>query len=284
MSEGEVFVLGICVVLGAVAAYYNSTASLSRLYFRNNPAPGIIRLGVILAMAWIGLVIWQFADPSVTGIYVIFYLVMGYAAVKICGQTVASLYGLRARIDVGERRNVPAAIVIAAFTFSTGLIFGGSIWGEADPLSGYEGGWWIPLGFFLLGWIGLALAFAIFEIREPGHFARRLRRERNVGDARAAATFLIGCAIVLTDAVAGDFWGWRHGLLSFGVLAGMLLVHEALAPKLKADGTSHAEGGRSRVEHGTTDTRRVAESIGYLAIGWLVWLVNRGIDRMWGGG
>ena len=109
-------------------------------------------LGVLLAMVWIAFVIWRHADPSVTGVYVWFYLVMGYAAVKLLGQTTPAAFGARVRVDVGERRNLAAALLVAAFTLATGMIFGGSLWGEADPTGEGEGGWWIPVTFFLLGW------------------------------------------------------------------------------------------------------------------------------------
>jgi hypothetical protein len=277
MSESEVFVFILSFVLAAAGVAANSTAALPNLYFRNNPAPGVVRLGVLLAMAWIGIVLWRYADPSVVGVYVLFYLVMGYAAVKIFGQTAAMAYGVRARIDAGERRNVPAALVIAAFTLSTGLIFGGSLWGEADPVGEGEGGWWIPVTFFLLGWSVLVVAFIIFELRERGSFAQRIRRDRSLADARAAATFLLGSAVVLTDAVSGDFWGWRHGLLSFGVIAVMLIVHELMAPVARGDTTSRAADIRA-------DARRVAESLVYLGLAGVVWLVNRVIDANWGAG
>jgi hypothetical protein len=280
VSGSETLVFVASIVLGVVGIAMNSTAAMPQLYFRNNPAPGVVRLGVLLSLAWIGLVLWRWADPSVVGIYVVFYLVMGFAAVKVFGQTAAGLYGLRVRVDAAERRNVPAAIVIAAFTLATGLIFGGSLWGEADPVGDGEGGWWIPVAFFLLGWLTLVMAFALFELREPGSFARRLRGERSSADARAAATFLLGAAIVLTDAVAGDFWGWWHGLMSFSVLAVMLLAHEVLAPRGGLEETAR----RGSVLDGRGDAKRITESLAYLAIAGVVWLLNRAIDAMWGAG
>jgi hypothetical protein len=163
-AEVIIFVLSIGAAIAGVAA--TSTASLHRLYFRDNPAPGIVRFGVLLAMAWIAYVLWFHADPSVTGPYILFYLVMGYAVVKLLGQSIAQAHGFRTRVDVAERRNVPAAVVIAAFTVATGMIFGGSLWGEADPVGDDEGGWWIPLTFFLLGWGTLLIAFGMFRRRE----------------------------------------------------------------------------------------------------------------------
>ena len=122
MSEDEILVMIISGFVAVATGFATRTDTFHRLYLRGNPAPGIVRLGVILSMAWIGFVLWRYADPSVTGIYVVFYLVMGYAVVKLCGQLTATLYGARTRVDAVERRNVPAALVIAAFTLATGLI------------------------------------------------------------------------------------------------------------------------------------------------------------------
>lgn len=227
MDGSEVIVFILSIALAAVGVGVTTTGQLHRLHFRGNPAPGVVRLGVILAMAWIAYVLWRHADPSVTGIYVVFYLVMGLAAVKLFGQTVAAAYGARTRVDAGERRNVPAALLIASFTLATGLIFGGSLWGEADPWGDDEGGWWIPVSFFLIGWTCLLVVFALFLVREPGKLRERLRGARSVDDARAAAVFLLGAGWGLGDAVAGDFFGWRHALATSGWLAGMLIVREA---------------------------------------------------------
>jgi hypothetical protein len=275
MDEGEIVVLIFSMVLGVVGMAVNSTASLHRLYFRDNPAPGIVRLGVLLAMGWIAYVLWHHADPSVTGIYVFFYLVMGYAFVKLCGQTMANVFGFRTRVDAAERRNLSAAIVIAAFTVATGLMFGGSLWGEADPVADEEGGWWIPVGFFLLGWLTLLVTFALFQRRE-GRLPLRLRRERSLTDARAAAAFLLASAVALTDAVAGDFWGWRHGLFSFGLLAVLLLVHEAFSAW-----TTPAD---PRPGSRPLDARRVFESLAYLVLAALAWSASQYVDAAWGAG
>jgi hypothetical protein len=275
MDEDEILIFALSMGLAVVGMAVNSVARLHPLYFRHNPAPGIVRLGVVAAVGWIAYVLWFQADPSVTGIYVAFYLVMGYAAVKLFGQSTAMVMGLRTRVDAGERRNPSAALVIAAFTLATGFIFGGSLWGEADPVGDDEGGWWIPVGFFLLGWLTLVIAFALFQRRERRLF-RRLKRERRVADARAAGAFLLAAAASLTDAVAGDFWGWRHGIFSFGLIAVLLLVHEAFAAWKQPGGPEEPER--------PMDARRALESVLYLALGIAAWLGSRYVEATWGAG
>jgi hypothetical protein len=287
VDDAEFMVMLISSVAAVATAATTRTETFHRLYLRNNPAPGIVRLGVFLSMGWIGFVLWRYADPSVTGIYVVFYLVMGYAVVKVCGQLTASLYGARTRVDAVERRNVPAAIVIAAFTLATGLIFGGSLWGEADPVGDGEGGWWIPASFFLLGWITLLIAFRLFQRREGGRLAHRLQRERNLADARAAGSFLLGTGIALTEAVSGDFWGWRHGLLTFGVLAAMVIAHELFAglqARGHRRGTAGDLGGDGDSSGPTSDARRTVEAVVYLLLGLGAWGLNRLLDLSVGAG
>jgi hypothetical protein len=278
VSEDEVFVLVISVVFGVIGVARNTTSAFPPLSFRGNPALGIVRVSVILAMLWIAYVLWNYADPSVTGVYVFFYLVMGYGAVKMYGQTMAAAFGASTQHDAGERRNVAAAILIAALTISTGMIFGGSLWGEADPLSDAEGGWWIPVAFFHLGWGCLMGAFALYIRRDKGKLWHQIRRERDVPAARAAGAFLISCAIPLTEAVSGDFWGWRHGLASVGIIGALLIAHELFA--------SWSGGGADAAEVDVTkfDTRRIAETVAYLVIGGAAWGLHRMADRWWGPG
>jgi hypothetical protein len=278
----------VMVVSGAVAiatAAATRTDMFHRLYLRRNAAPGIVRLGVFLSMGWIGFVLWRYADPSVTGIYVVLYLVMGYAVVKLFGQLAPTLYGARTRVDVVERRNVPAALVIASFTVATGLIFGGSLWGEADPVGDGEGGWWIPLSFFLLGWITLVIAFGLFLRRESGRLAHQLQRERSMADARAAGSYLLSVGVALTEAVSGDFWGWWHGLLTFGVLAALVIAHELFAglqSRGQLRGTAGDLGGEGASP--PSDTRRTVEAIVYLLMGAAVWGLHRLLDLSVGAG
>jgi hypothetical protein len=271
----------LCLFLGAVGIRLNHLGKLHPLYFRGNPAPGIVRLSVVAAMAWIAWVLWRHADPSVTGIYVVFYLIMGYAVVKLCGQAFAGLLGARSRVDVAERRNVAAALVAGAFTLSTGLIFGGSLWGEADPVGDGEGGFWIPLTFFFLGWGTLVVAFLLYMRGEEGRFAHRIQRERSVEDGRAAALFLLGAAVPLADAVAGDFWGWTHGLLTFGILASMVLVHEIFASRSRPEDTvARTDGDPPEEEPSRRGRSRTLEGALYLALGGLAWGLKRLLDAL----
>jgi hypothetical protein len=75
--------------------------------------------------------------------------------------------------------------------------------------------------------------------------------------------------------VAGDFWGWRHGIFSFGLLAVLLLVHEAFTGLTKPNDPRRGSA---------VDARRVLESGTYLVLAILAWTASRYVDATWGGG
>lgn len=268
MDPDEIFVGAISLVIAIVGLSMTSTSRMPRLYFRNAWGLGLNRLATFAGMLWILFVLLKYADPSVQGIYVWFYLVMGYAAVKTVSVLGARMFGVRFRVDICERRNPAAALLCAAIIVATGMIFGGCLWGEADPTGDDEGGWWIPVGFFIAGWGALVIALAVFFWREPGPTRLRIRCDRNVPEARAAGAYAIAAAWLLTQAVAGDFYGWRHGLLAVGFIGGLLVMHEGFAfAEARVTGAMGAKGGA-----------RAVESISYLATGAVFWLISRSLE------
>lgn len=270
MEEDELFIFVIACIAAFVGWAAGSSLSLNRLTFRDNPALGIIRLSVPAALAWIVYVLWNHADPSVTGIYFVFYLVIGYALTKLLGQVWPRVYGVRLSVDAYQRKNVAAAIFIASFTLATAMIYGGCLWGEADPTGDDEGGWWIPLGFFILGWGIFATAFHFYTRSEIGNFGLRIRQNRSVQDARAAGSYVLSTAAVLTEAVAGDFFGWMHGLASLALIAGMLLMHSMIA-RGRAWLTTQSDGAERTAG-------RIVESLLYAAMAIGFWLLHRTMD------
>ncbi len=260
MAEGEVIILIVSLMIAVISAPFAGGWWLHRFYIRRNAAAAVPLLAVLAAMVWIVYVLWNHADPSVTGVYQFFYLMMGLALVVGPGFWTPYCYGLRTSVDVFQRRNMAVAVVVGAFVLSTGLIFGGCNWGEADPNSDSEGGWWIPLGFFLAGWAALLMVSAIYVRGERHSLRQRLVQDRSLSEARSAASFLIGAALVLTHAVAGDFWGWTEGLLGVGAVALMIATHEGcrrMVPKVLTTTESQAA---------VVPPGRYLESVAYLVI------------------
>lgn len=229
MSDGEIMVMIVSGIAALIGAHVTHISSLPSLYTKRNPGIGLTRLAVLCSVAWTAYVIQYHGDPSIEGIYVFFYLLMAYGATKAFGQGISRFYGVSLRVDVYEHNNFAAALFIAAFTLATGIVFGGSLWGEADPLSDAEGGWWIPVGFFMMGWISLAVATGLYLWREPGSFRQQVCQDRDAALSGSAAVYVLSTSTVLLKGVSGDFWGWRHGMFGMGAIALMLVGHEIVA-------------------------------------------------------
>ncbi len=270
MSGDEAFVFLISGMAGLAGAFAVRVSSLPRVYTRGNPGIGLIRLAIAASVIWTAYVIQYHGDPSIKGVYVAFYLVMAYAATKVFGQIGAQIFGLRLRSDIYERKNLAGAQFVAAFALSTGIVFGGSLWGEADPLSEAEGGWWIPVGFFLMGYATLVLATALYLWREPGRFRRQICQERDETMAWSAAVYTVSASTLILRGVAGDFWGWRHGILGMGTIVLMLVWHEFIV-----------YGGSKMAP---TRMMRALEQSMYIGLTVVVWLLSQMIDRVYGGG
>jgi hypothetical protein len=279
MGDDEYFVLIISLLVSAAVYFYSSTSSLHSLFVKNNVAMGLIRCAVPLGLAWILLVLNFYADESVTGIYVFFYFVLGYAQIKIFGQFFPSLlFGVRLRVDIYERKNFAAAIYLAGCTLATALIAGGSVWGDAGPETGDEGGWWIPVSFFILGWLCLLVSTHIFNKREFLNLKKEIVQNRNTISAKRAAAAMIGTAVILTDAVSGDFFGWQSSLVSFFGIAGIHLIHEFISALTAGDHAKDKEavrGPMSRKEY-------VIEVLAYIVMASITWVINRIINSYLG--
>lgn len=271
MSEDEVLISILGLVLGVASAITLSASRLHGVYTQANPGIGLHRAVVAATLAWTLYVIEFHGDPSITGVYVAFYLLLAYAAVKFFGQLVGPLIlGLSVRRDVFVGRNGPIALVSAAFAAATGAIFGACLWGEADPLSEDEGGWWIPIGFFLLGWTLLVTSAALYAWRGR-RLGRWLRREHDPSAARTAAVFCLSTGALILQGVAGDFWGWAEGLLSMGTIALMLLGHEFLSARFG--------DGPAPTDRGPMTARELLQHALFLGLALSCWGLNTLIAR-----
>jgi len=273
MSEGEVAIMVLSVIAGGLMALGMSVSALPHAHTRGNPGIGLVRLAVVASVLWTAFVIQFFGDPSIEGVYVVFYLVIAYAVTKLFGQALgANLFGLSLVSEIYERKNFAGAVFVAAFTLATGIVFGGSLWGEVDFLSDDEGGWWIPLGFFFIGWLLLVIVTLLYLWREPGRFRLQILQERDSGLAVSAAIYVLSSASIIFEGVSGDFWGWRHGILGMGTIALMLVGHELLLL------------GAGRGSGVISTPRRLVERHLYIVLAVVAWLLNRMIDQAYIGG
>lgn len=236
---------GIVFVAMAVACFLGyrhvSTSKLHPMFLRGNPGIGLIRVAIWASILWCVFTLEYFGSERIVGIWYAYYLVIAAGAIMSFGLLGARSFGLRLRVDVYERKNFAAAIFIAAFVVATGMIIGGSMWGESEPealeygwvfefLPSYEEAGWIIWLFFLMGWGILFATMKLWFYREKDISGERIRRGRSVEDARAAALYCLGCAIPITDAVSGDYHGLGDSLLGFSLIALPVLAHEVLRP------------------------------------------------------
>jgi hypothetical protein len=277
LAEDEVGILAVSAILALAVTPFALGWTFHRLFRRGNPAAALPILTLFAAIGWLAFVLRFYADPSVVGVYVFFYLALGAAIIVPRGFFTPGLYGLRLSVDVYQRRNMAAAIVISAFALATGMIFGGTLWGEADPVGDDEGGWWIPMGFFTAGWAVLLLASAVYIRGEPRSLRVRIVQDRSVADARAAASYLLGIGVIITEAVAGDFWGWTQGLLGLLVIASMTITHQLCSRRLPQLITTVETQSGGRIGG------RDFESIAYAVFALLFWFLQRGLN-VWADG
>ena len=235
MSPDEIFVLVIASLICIVMFFGHLFTNRHAILVRRSTSEGMIRLSIAISLGWIVYVLYTYADPSVVGIYRLFYVILGLAVIQLFGLGGAGRTGMRHGPDVLERDNPAAGLLIASFVLATGMIFGGSLWGDADPSGDGEGGWWIPMGFFLAGWISLLIATRLYRIRETGGVVRRIRQVRDPLQVLGFALYILSSGWILMDSVAGDFFGWRSGLITVGAIAGMLIVHEIVGLTFNRD-------------------------------------------------
>ena len=235
------FSFGFMATLGVWGWLHRRTSSLHHLYLRNNPGIGLVRLSVWAAMAWCVFTIVFFGSVKIVHIWYIFYLVIGYGVIHAFGFLGARAFGMRLRVDVYERKNFGAAMFIAAFVLATGMIYGGSMWGESTPesleyggifmiLPSYDDGWWIIPLFFIMGWSILFATMKLWFFREKSISGSEIRSSHCHADGRAAALYCLACAIPITDAVSGDYYGLADSIIGFSAIALPVLAHEVFRP------------------------------------------------------
>jgi hypothetical protein len=222
--EEQVFFLGS--IAGGFALFQIFVSRKPSIYRSSAVDEGILTLGFILAGTWQFYVLRFHADPSVVGWYAFSYFMIGLWISFQFGKMGARWTTGSDFTSIGERENVPVAIIYAAFMLATGLVFGGSLWGEADPSGDGEGGWWIPGVFFTTGWLTLVLLGCVGWRRVVSHCGK-FDTERPPGRVSGIfSMYLLSCAWVVFGQVSGDFYGWSNGLVPLLSAGGLILIQE----------------------------------------------------------
>ena len=113
------------------------------------------------------------------------------------------------------RGNVALGVVEAGFYVGFGFVLNGSLTGASATLA--QG----IASTVVFGSLGLAVVVAVFWLHEavtPWHIRNHIREGR-LAAAYEAAGVLASVGIVVREGVAGDFTGWRAGLVAFSATA-----------------------------------------------------------------
>lgn len=179
-----------------------------QLWSKDNPAAGLVlggfTLGLFLALAGLlqGDATTLAADAGDVAIH---------GAGALAGMTLAAglwrvLLDLDLGRDVVEGRNLGAALLIGVSFVATGLVYQGALSGD-----GSRG--LVAAGFFALGQGALFAAVLLYEFLTPYDVAKEVGVKANAAAAVAASGAVLAAGLLVADAVAGDFGGWKASIL-----------------------------------------------------------------------
>lgn len=118
------------------------------------------------------------------------------------------LYGFSNNHEVVEEKNVAVAIVEGSTFLATAFVIAGA-------LSGWEGGFWVAMGWFGIGQALLIVITLLYRALVSGVFEGL--DSHNHACALSLGGFLLSCGIALGRAVNGPFHGWTEDLMSVGI-------------------------------------------------------------------
>ena len=175
---------------------------------RDNPAAGIVlggyTLGLFLALA--GLLQGDATTLAADALDLALHGAGALAGMALSAALWRVMLGIDLRKDVVEGRNLGAALLIAATFVAAGLIYQGALSGE-----GSRG--LVAAGFFALGLGALFAAALLYEFFTPYDVGEEIGPKGNLAAALAAAGAVIAAGLIIGDAVAGDFLGWKESIL-----------------------------------------------------------------------
>ena len=234
----EAFVL-LVIAKWAYTSLYRRVHLKEELFDKGNAALAVstagylfgvvIALGGVLAGPSAG---WQ-ADLTATALYGLMTIVMMLAASWLCEKVLLPRFDNTK--EVVEDQNLGTAFVEAGVHIANGLIL--------LAIQQGAGPWWVGVVFWALAQAVLLILGLLYEMATPHDVHDELERD-NAAVGLAFAGVLVGMANIVSIAVAGDFAGWREGLITFGVDAAfglvILLVIRRLSDILLAPGVSLA--------------------------------------------
>ncbi|MCC8024156.1 MAG: hypothetical protein LIP16_02455 [Clostridium sp.] len=158
-----------------------------------------------VSLAIILFVLLTMASYDVVGIWVVFYVMMGYAWLK-GGIYMLECLDLSWPFDAVHLDNKAAIVPAAGGFVGVTLIYAGANTGDGP-------GWWVVLfaaGLGLGAWLGLAL---LINLRVG--ISERISVDRDMGSGIRFGAYLIASGLILAYASGGDWTSTQAALLEF---------------------------------------------------------------------
>ena len=243
MGRATVYLLEAFVLLvlakWAYTGLYRRVCLREELFDKGNVALAVstagylfgitIALGGVLAGPSAG---WQ-ADLQGIGLYGVMTIAMMLVASWLCEKVL--LPSFNNTKEVVEDQNLGTGFVEAGVHIANGLIL--------LAIQQGSGPWWVGVAFWALAQAALLIVGLLYERATPHSIHDELERD-NAAVGLAFAGVLVGMSNIISLAVAGDFTGWRDGLITFGadVAFGLviLMIIKRLTDLMLAPGVSLA--------------------------------------------
>lgn len=243
MGRATVYLLEAFVLLvlakWAYTGLYRRVCLREELFDKGNVALAVstagylfgitIALGGVLAGPSAG---WQ-ADLQGIGLYGVMTIAMMLVASWLCEKVL--LPSFNNTKEVVEDQNLGTGFVEAGVHIANGLIL--------LAIQQGSGPWWVGVAFWALAQAALLIVGLLYERATPHSIHDELERD-NASVGLAFAGVLVGMGNIISLAMAGDFTGWRDGLITFGadVAFGLviLMIIKRLTDLVLAPGVSLA--------------------------------------------
>ncbi len=243
MGRATVYLLEAFVLLvlakWAYTGLYRRVCLREELFDKGNVALAVstagylfgitIALGGVLAGPSAG---WQ-ADLQGIGLYGVMTIAMMLVASWLCEKVL--LPSFNNTKEVVEDQNLGTGFVEAGVHIANGLIL--------LAIQQGSGPWWVGVAFWALAQAALLIVGLLYERATPHSIHDELERD-NAAVGLAFAGVLVGMGNIISLAMAGDFTGWRDGLITFGadVAFGLviLMIIKRLTDLVLAPGVSLA--------------------------------------------
>lgn len=243
MGRATVYLLEAFVLLvlakWAYTGLYRRVCLREELFDKGNVALAVSTAGYLfgITLALGGVLVgpsagWQ-ADLQGIGLYGVMTIAMMLVASWLCEKVL--LPSFNNTKEVVEDQNLGTGFVEAGVHIANGLIL--------LAIQQGSGPWWVGVAFWALAQAALLIVGLLYERATPHSIHDELERD-NAAVGLAFAGVLVGMSNIISLAVAGDFTGWRDGLITFGadVAFGLviLMIIKRLTDLVLAPGVSLA--------------------------------------------